>query len=398
MRRSTALDPVVARELAELDAVLAGERTDPVLELIADEARASAEPMPPGLALRLEAAVAEGFPKPSASRRPGWLRLPPLAPALGGLAAVVLALVVAVSALDSGGVSRESGPAIGGDASGGGTAAQDVGTGGAAELSAPATVAVPPTSLPQAAAEGSVLARESPARVPRRVRRAANLTIATPVAKLQDTSDEVTRTVDRLGGYVQRSDVSARGKSGQATFDLRIPAARLDEALATLSRLGRVRARTQQSEDITARFTSARSRLHDARAERQALLRALAEATTSAEIDSIKARLDIARSRIAAAKGDLLGARRAATMARVSVTVVGVDGEEGGAAGSKGDWTPGRALEDAVDVLSVSAGVAIVAVAGAIPAGLLALLALLAWRVHRRRRRELALGPPGAAV
>lgn len=400
MRRNTALDPVVAQELSELDAVLAGERSDPVLELIAAEARASAEPLPPGLALRLEAAVAEGFPKPARASRAGWLARVPLAPAAGVLAAAVLALVVTISAIDSdtrdlGTTSSqsESVPAATEGITGGGSVAEDVDT-GTAELSAPSAV----PAAPSVAQDYGTAAREAPAKILRRVQRAADLTITTPVAKLQDTSDEVTRTADRLGGYVQSSDVSARGESGQATFDLRIPAARLDEALATLSRLGHVRARNQQSQDITARFTSARSRLHDARAERQALLRALAEATTSAEIDSINARLEIARGRIAAAKGDLFGARQAAALSRVSVTVVGVDGDEGGAAGGQGDWTPGRALEDAVEVLSVATGVAIVALAAAIPAALLALLALLAWRVYRRRSRELALEPPGVAV
>ena len=86
-------------------------------------------------------------------------------------------------------------------------------------------------------------------------------------------------------------------------------------------------------------------------------------------------------------------------MAHVGVTVVGTDGDEGGAAGGDDDtWTPGAALEDAVHVLSVAAGVAIVALAGLIPASLLALLGFAAWRTQRRRRRELALDGGGAAV
>ncbi|MCW2990921.1 MAG: hypothetical protein JWM73_1515 [Solirubrobacterales bacterium] len=386
MRRNTTLDPIVAAELDERDAVLAGERRDPALSLIADEARASAEPMPPGLALRLEAALGNGFALSRPRRRdPWWSKA--LAPA-GGLAAVVVLVVVfATVGGDSGGNSSDSGSSSGGTAlvapnadsaaSGSSTAAKDTGQ-------SSSSVAAP--SLPPEAARDA-------AGIPRRVQRAADLTIATPSAKLQDTSDAVGRTADRLGGYVQRSDVAARGGSGQATFDLRIPAARLDEALATLARLGHVRSRTQQSQDITARFVSARSRLQDARAERQALLRALAEATTSQEIDSINGRLDIARARIAAAKGDLFGARRAANMARVGVTVVGVAGDEGATGAGGGDWTPGQALEDALGVLSVATGVLIVALAGAVPAALVAMLALLAWRAHRRRSRELALEP-----
>lgn len=402
MRRKTAMDPVVEQELRALEAVLAGERRDPELALIADEARASAPPMPPGLALRLDAAVAEGFPKARAEQtRPRWLRRPALVPALGALATVLLALAVGVSVLRGGngddvtfdtgaGQAELSSGASGESAAGSPSAGGSTAAGPSGALTPP--VAEDADSLlqrtPRAAASG-----------PRRVRRAAELILATPIADLQKTSDAVGRTADRLGGHVQRSDVSAGDEAGQATFDLRIPTARLDEAMAALSELGDVRSRTQRSEDITARFTSARSRLQDARAERQALLRALAEADTSQEIDSINARLDIARARIAAAKGDLFGARRAAGLARVSVTVVADPGDDQGSGfGGDDGWTPGQAFDDAIEVLSVAAGVAIVAVAAAIPAAVLALLALLAWRVYRRRSRELALEPRAPTV
>jgi len=401
VRRNTALDPIVEQELEALEAVLAGKRHDPELALIADEARATAPPMPPGLALRLEAAAADGFPRSAPERtRLGWLRRPPLLPALGALAAVLLALVVAGSALRGGSSDDET---FG--TSGAGQAELSTGSSGGAntDSAAAGSTAPGPTGAlaPPVAEDADALTRQAPAaaRGPRRVQRAAELILSTPIAELQDTSDAVARTADRLGGHVQRSDVSAGDESGQATFDLRIPTARLEEALASLSELGNVQSRTQRSQDITARFTSARSRLNDARAERQALLRALAEADTSQEIASINARLDIARARIAAAKGDLFGARRAAGLARVSVTVVGVSGDDEGAGlGDEGRWTPGQALDDAVAVLSVAAGVAIVAFAAAIPAALLALLAALAWRVYRRRSRELALEPRAPAV
>lgn len=394
MRRDTAMDPIVEQELEALEAVLAGERRDHELALIADEARAAAPPMPPGLALRLEAAAAEGFPKARAEQaRPRWLRRPALVPALGALATVLLALAVGVSVLRGG-----NGNDVTFD-TGAGQAEISPGSSGGSAASSSIAAESSGALVPPAAEDVDTLARRAPASGPRRVRRAAELILATPIADLQKTSDAVARTADRLGGHVQRSDVSAGDEAGQATFDLRIPTARLDEAMAALSELGDVRSRTQRAQDITARFTSARSRLQDARAERQALLRALAEADTSQEIDSINARLAIARARIAAAKGDLFGARRAAGLARVSVTVVADPGDnEGGGLGGDDGWTPGQALDDAVEVLSVAAGVAIVAVAAAIPAAVLALLALLAWRVYRRRSRELALEPRAPAV
>lgn len=398
MRRRGNIDPVVAAELEAVDAALAGERRDPELALIVDEVRATAPRMSPAFAARMESAVDNGFAAAEAPVRKPWR--PRLVPALGAAAAALAALVVGVSAMNGGGEAQ--------------TAVGPESVSGLSDRSASSGAASSESVAPQLAPSTSSAAREKstagtdtsvaappPGAGPRRIERAADITLSTPIAKLQDTSDAVTAAADRAGGYVQRSDVSASGSGGQATFDLRIPTDRLDETLATLSRLGHVRSRTQQSQDITASFSSALSRLHDARVERQALLRALATATTPQEIQSLHARLDIARSRIAAARGDLSAARRASNLARVGVTVVGVSDSAGAGADTGKPWTPGRALHDAGHLLSVAAGVAIVALAGAIPAALLALLVALAWRVHRRRRRELALNcprPPAPAV
>jgi hypothetical protein len=428
MRRNN-IDPAVAADLEALDAVLAGEQSDPDLLLITDEVRASAPRMSPAFAERLDTAVAEGFEgaAPPPRKKRSWR--PSFEQALGLGIAGVFALVVSVAALNTDGKNDSD------SASGGAQAtsiepersAQGAAGGSSAEAQSDAAKAAPTPSASAPSADSDAAAGEAapstatgagvtdknsaiglddstavppPGAGPRRIERAADLTISTPIGKLQDTADGVTAVADRLGGYVYTSNVSANGESGQATFDLRIPTDKLDDAMAALSRLGHVRSRNETSQDITARFSSALSRLHDARAERQALLRALADAATQAEIDSINGRLNIARQRIVAAKNDLFAARRASNLARVGVTVLGVGGDEGAAAGDgKDKWTPGDAVRDALHVLSVAASVAIVGLAGAIPAALLLALLFAAWRVQRRRRRELALDAnPNPAV
>jgi Kef-type K+ transport system membrane component KefB len=65
-----------------------------------------------------------------------------------------------------------------------------------------------------------------------------------------------------------------------------------------------------------------------------------------------------------------------------------------GAPGTEDDdesWTPGDAAHDALRVLEVIAGVALIAAAIVIPLALLGLLAGLTLRHTRRRRREHAL-------
>ncbi len=158
----------------------------------------------------------------------------------------------------------------------------------------------------------------------RKVQRSASITLETPDARFDATTDAVNSTVARFGGIVASSQIGASDESGgEASFDLRIPTDRLDRALAALAKLGHVTERSQSLDDITSSFASAQERLTDARAERRGLLRALARATTQAQIDSLKAQLRSAGSRIAGLKGQLASLRRRADLATVSLTVRG---------------------------------------------------------------------------
>ena len=217
------------------------------------------------------------------------------------------------------------------------------------------------------------------------------LALRTPDDDFERTTDAVIATVARFDGIVANSQIGdSDSDGGEASFELRIPTERLDDALAALSKLGHVTERNQNLQDITSSFSSAQERLDDARAERRGLLRALARATTQAQIDSIKGRLRSVSGRIAGAKGELSSLRRRADMSRVDVTVRG-DGESATTGG--GVWTPGDAAGDALRVLEVLAGVALVAMAVLAPLALLGAAVALAVRAGRRRRRESALDP-----
>jgi hypothetical protein len=407
MRRLDPLTPDEARELDALERALTGLPVDPDLhefeELVAD-LRATAPEMSPAFAARLEHAVAEGFPEP-AERAPLRLRRPrrwALLPAGGVLAAALIALVVvlggqgepsesgtadqtvAQSSAPAGPSAAESAPAARGPA----VANDSAGAATSQSKAAPALAAPAPSNALVAPAQPPV-ARSS---APRKVERSAQLTLETPTDKFDATTDDVVQTVDRFGGIVASSTIGSDDEAGgQASFDLRIPTARLDEALAALSKLGHVAERSQDLQDITASFTSTQDRLADARAERRGLLRALARATTQGQIDSLRVRLRANSATISRLKGDLASLRRRADLSRVSLTVRGVEGGAGAATG--GDWSPRDAAGDALRVLEVMAGVALVALAIVVPLGLLGLAIALAARATRRRERERALDP-----
>ena len=82
-----------------------------------------------------------------------------------------------------------------------------------------------------------------PARRRAGVERQASLTLETAADEIGDVSDGVIQATDAVGGIVVTSSVSSgrlRGAAG-ATFSLRVPTRRLDDALARLSKLAHVR-------------------------------------------------------------------------------------------------------------------------------------------------------------
>lgn len=409
MRHRDPLTPDEARELDALERALAGDPVDPDLrafeELVCD-LRATAPQMTPAFAARLERDVADGFPgaapQPLARlRRPRrWVLLP----AAGVLASALIALVI-VLGQDSSQPEAQlaSGPPKVTRESGASTAAEPAAPATALDSGAPSAAATPAPKAadrllgppPAASAGGSAgsgaVAQSS---APRKTQRTAELVLETPAGKVEETSDGVIRAVDRFGGIVASSSIGTDAQTGgEATFDLRIPTERLDAALAALSKLGHVASRTQDLQDITGSFTSAQDRLSDARAERRGLLKALGRATTSAQIDSLKARLRDVRATISRLNGDLASLRRRADLSRVSLTIRGTDRKGAGATDGDGTWSPGDAARDALRVLEVMAGVALIALAILVPLGLLGVAIALAARTARRRGRERALDP-----
>jgi hypothetical protein len=360
--RTENLDPIVQADLEELERALAGEPsrfTDLVAEVRAERPR-----MRPEFAAQLDARVDAAR---SAPTRRSWLAWSPVA---GGVAAVVIAIVVA----SGGGSSNDVGSSSGSSSS---AASQAAPADGASKSAGSAT---PELAAP--AAGGATAPRPLSGR---KVERNTELALSTARDDVQSVADDVISTTQRFGGIVDTSQISTSDNEASATFTLRIPTARLDDAIAALSKLAHVSSLSQGATDITGSFVSAIDRLKDARAERRALLKALGNATTTQEVDAIKARLRDNRSQIAAIKGELNALRRRANMSQVNVAVEGNGHKSGGA------WTPGDAANDALRVLEVAAGVLLIGLAIAIPVALIGGSGALVARSARRRRRESAL-------
>jgi hypothetical protein len=390
MRPPESLDPAVERELADLDAALRRPGADPALDALVAAVREE-RPIPDAAFTgRLDHEVASGF-----AREPRHLRRAPkrrrlkLGFAVPAFAASILvALVVVVAVISDG--ARDEQQSAGGGAS---TASQaqspapeeSGGSAGTSTDSASGGSSVAPPAAPET--------RQSDRRKARKVERSAALVLATPRADVATVADGVVRVTDRAGGFVRSSSVrtdDATGGSG--TFELRVPASRLERTLAELSRLAHVRERTQDVEDITPAYASARSRLTEARAERRGLLRRLAAASTAADAAAIRSRLRTVNRRIARAEAETRRVSTRAAFSSIAVSLVADDDAPvGGTVPDDGRWSPGDALRDAGRVLEVAFAVAVLVGAVALPLVLLAIPGAVVWRQGVRRRRERAL-------
>jgi hypothetical protein len=335
-------------------------------------------------AARLDARAAAGFPRRGAGTLERLRARPPrrlLLPAMGAAATLIVVATAIVATTGGGGgpPQAQTTSASGGSAAAGAKSAPLSGV-----QAAPAALA--PTTEQPAPHGGAPNVRR------RQIERSAELTLGTDPDHVQEVAGKVFDVVGRYRGIVLSSSVrdGGQGEAG-ASFELLIPSARLSGALTDLSDLAEVRSRSENTLDITAPFVSARARLRDSRAEAQGLLRQLAAADTETERDSVKAQLRVVRGRIAAFRSQVDRLERRANFSHVSLDIA--TGKDAFVPASGSDkWTIGDALSDAGRLLAIAAGVALIALALALPLGLLGGAAWAGRRIYVRRARQGALG------
>jgi hypothetical protein len=422
MRAPDTLPPAVQRDLDAMEAAVAGRPPEPGGDaVLAELAALLAEDRPapdPGWARQLDASAKQGFAKRSMPpgrartrrRIPSWFAAP--AAGLAACAVIAVAVGLAGSPATRDGSAGSSGGGVVADPSGGSTARDSSGSGSAGASAgseaAPApdgdsvtreTAKPPAAPAPSSASGGSTPAitpaigvptpptpgdPRSDRRAARKVQRSATMTLGARRRDLDTVADGVARTTTSLGGFVASSTVSSR-RGG--SLELRVPAARLDDAIARLSRLGHVRRLERSTLDITAQSVSAKARIASLKAERRSLLRQLSKAITLDQTDRLRARLRGVNRRLEIARAQSRRVENRASYADLSVAVV----PEKAASAAPGGWSPRDAWHDALRVLEVAAGIALIAFAVALPLALVGAPAWIASRRVTRRRRERAL-------
>ena len=227
--------------------------------------------------------------------------------------------------------------------------------------------------------------------------RSAQLNLSTQNVHVNQVAQEIFTVVGSDHGTVLSSHITTatRGSGGgYASFSLSIPTGNLQDAMTQLSRLHYVAvvSSDNSSQNVGRQYNSDQRQLSDAQALRTSLLKQLAAATTDQEIDSIKAQLKLAEQQITSWQNTLGSLQH-----RISYSNLSVQVNQNGlpiipvAKHHSSGFTISHAGHDAMRVLVVSAGVALITLAVMIPVGLVAALLMWLWVWLRQRRREHAL-------
>jgi hypothetical protein len=135
----------------------------------------------------------------------------------------------------------------------------------------------------------------------RYVTRNANMTVQ--VDDLAAYLSVVTTVTARLGGYVVSQQASNSGHKVHAQLSLRVPAARLDEALGGYAETASfVESRSIYSEDITAQYVDTEARLNTRREVEKQYLALLKQAKSVQDMVAIQQQLAQVREEIESAE------------------------------------------------------------------------------------------------
>jgi len=405
------MDPEVAAALDAIDSTLAGEAVDPQYAELAELALLLADDRPavdPVFAHALDERVAGKFGGAAReAERParrstwsGWLA--------GGAAATLVAAVVALfvfvpgvdhassssSSSSSAASSSAASSAVGTTSSAGGGAASEDATPHRTSSGAAASSAAAPATTSSSGPSGQT---PQPQPNGRKTIQSAQLNLSTAPSRVDDVAQEAFNVVGQENGIVNRSSVTQTGNAdGNAFMQLSVPSSALAQTMTKLSQLtyAHVASRTDNSQDVNNQYVQAKRRLADAQALRTSLLKQLANAVTTEQVDSLKAQIRDAERSISSDESGLAALNHRIAYSNISLTIFAgsqppVTATHHGSSG----FTLGKATHDAGRVLVVTAGVLLIGLAVLLP---VAAIAALAWWVggmvtHRRRERALDL-------
>lgn len=219
----------------------------------------------------------------------------------------------------------------------------------------------------------------------------ANVLVEVAAGKFQLAFDQAVLLADKYGGYIVSSDAAATDEAGvlrSGTVAIRVPSQSFTLALADASRLGDVKSRKVETQDVTEEYVDLQARLANAQSQEKALLSLMDKAKTVDEVLQVRQVLTQTQQEIEQLKGRIKFLDEHSSYSTIAISLY----EPGSETQTTGGWGFVAALKDALHAFVGTINDIVVALGGALP--VLVLLALLAWIAYRiarpimRRSRE----------
>jgi hypothetical protein len=219
--------------------------------------------------------------------------------------------------------------------------------------------------------------------------------------------ETIGQLAEQMGGFVvsanlYQSVLASGAEVPRASITVRVPAERLDEAIARIEEESdRLPInKTIDSQDVTSEYTDLQSRLRNLEAAEAQLTEILADANRTEDVLSVYNQLTQVREQIEIIKGQIKYYEQSAALSAISVELIANAAVQ---PITIGGWEPVGVAKDAIEALiqamQVLATVAIYLILFLLPVLLVILLPiyligrfLLRWR--SRRRSRLAPPPP----
>ena len=204
--------------------------------------------------------------------------------------------------------------------------------------------------------------------------------------------EEVGRLATAAGGFVASSSFAYKGEDQIASVTVRVPAARFQEVLGGLRRLGvKADGETSNASDVTEQYSDLSARLRNLEATEAQLLTLLSRATTIGDVLMVQDRLNAVRSEIEQVKGRMNLLDKLSDLATITVHLR----PEAAVAKVDGGGQISDAVSEAWDAsIEFLGGVAAVVVTGVVFLWWLPLVGAPAygvWRSLARRHSATAL-------
>jgi Domain of unknown function (DUF4349) len=257
--------------------------------------------------------------------------------------------------------------------------------------------AAPSAAAPPNAAQDNALSKAGAAAAPgvgpvpgRPQRFSAQLTLEVADSDaLSDATQRALQLTRALGGYAVSVSYGTADETGTASLVLRVPTAKVQDAIVRLSSLGTIVGEQVQIDDLGDQLQSLEQREHSLREQIARLTARLAsEELTDEQRAVLQARRAAAQRELATVRQQQAGVRREASLATLSLALRTKEGAALPAPQSRLD----RTLDEALNVLAWEGIALLYAAIVAAPFALLGAAAVVGARHRRRREEERLLG------